>query len=284
LLIEPEDISIQLLLADMKTEMGDFSSALMDYNEIHERCITPQEKVEVFTSLENYFFLRGQVRKAIEYIELRLVEQEKFDTRLNILDARLSSLERYILAGKTDTAFQIAKEMEETLGPPLDVNIPLAYLRIYLELEQADEIEQYLGEFEAWLEMIEIEALRPLINWAQGKLHEIRGDYQAAIKFYSKNIESYSINPGMDFHIGRCYRMAKDYKKPEEYFQKIIDFHPYWPEELYEFGLVYAEWGKQDKAIEYLKRAQDIWADADPDYKPALMLREKLDELGILVQ
>jgi tetratricopeptide (TPR) repeat protein len=284
MLIEPDDISIQLLLADIKVEMGDFSSALTEYEEILQRCNTPQEKVEAFNRLENYFFLRGKVQKAIDYIHLRLAEQEKFDTRMNILDTRILSIERYILAGKTDSALKVAKDLEETLGPPHDHYIPYAYLRLYLEVEEADSIDKYLGEYEARFEERTIVAQGISLNWPRGKLHEVRGDYHTAILFYSMNLEVAPINPGMDFHIGRCYRMAGDYKKAEEHFQKIIDLHPYWPEELYEFGLVYAEWGKRDKAIKYLTRAQDIWADADPEYQPARELREKLAELGISVQ
>ncbi len=47
-------------------------------------------------------------------------------------------------------------------------------------------------------------------------------------------------------------------------------------------GLVYADWGKDDKALEYLKKAQSIWEDADTDYEPAMKAREKLAELEAL--
>ena len=128
-------------------------------------------------------------------------------------------------------------------------------------------------------ETMQIEISRAWLSWARGKLHETRGEYEAAIQYYLQSIEFYPISPSWKFHIGRCYRMNGEYRKAEEHFQKIIDLHPFWPEELYEFGLVYAEWGKYDKALEYLNRAQSIWENADPEYKPAAMLREKLAEL-----
>ena len=64
--------------------------------------------------------------------------------------------------------------------------------------------------------------------------------------------------------------------------QKLLAIHPYWPEEIYEMGLVYADWGKNDKALEYLKKAQSIWEDADTDYEPAMKAREKLAEMEAL--
>ena len=259
--------------------MGDFNSALKDYEEILDKCDNPQEKVQVYQGLENYYFLRGQVDKAIEYIERRLAEQEKFDTQLFILLTKFKSLERYILAGRVNTAFQIAREIEKNLGPPNDQLIPAAYLKIYLELEKASEIEKYVEIVDADIDTTKEEADRPSTFWARGKLLEIREEYEAAIKHYSKALEVYPNNPYMDFHIGRCYRMNKQYRKAEEHFQHIIDLHPFWPEELYEFGLVYYEWGKYDKALEYFSRAQAIWEHADPEYKPAAMLREKLAEV-----
>jgi tetratricopeptide (TPR) repeat protein len=283
LLIEPDNITILRLLANVKSEMGDFVSALNVYLEILGKCDSPQEKVRVYRSLEDYYFLRGQVNKAIEYIELRLTEQEKYETKLYILRTKFYSLERYILAGRVNTAFEYAREIEENLGPPNDHLIPAAYLKIYLEMEQAAEIEKYAELLDAYIDTAQMESDRPTTFWARGKLFEINGDYEKAIQHYLNPLETYPNNPYMDFHIGRCFRMNNQYRKAEEHFQKIIDLHPFWPEELYEFGLVYYDWGKYVKALDYFNRAQAIWKNADPEYKPAALLREKLAELEALI-
>ncbi len=64
--------------------------------------------------------------------------------------------------------------------------------------------------------------------------------------------------------------------------QEILAIHPFWPEENFEMGLVYADWGKNDKALEYFIKAQGIWEDADPNYKPAMRSERKLAELESL--
>jgi len=283
MLIEPDEISILLLLAKNKTERGEFNSALNDYAEILEKSYTPQEKVKVYKSLQDYYFLRGQVNKAIDYLELGLAEKEKYDTRFEILRTRSYSLVRYIVAGKTNVAFQYAREIEN-LGSPFDGMILQTYLDIYLELEHAEGIEEYLEKYEAYCEAMEIEISRAWSSWARGKLHETKEEYEAAIQHYLQSIELYPISPSWRFHIGRCYRMNKEYKKAEEHFQKIIDLHPFWPEELYEFGLVYAEWGKHAKALEYIRRANSIWENADTTYALAMRARQKLAELEALTR
>ena len=134
LLIEPDEISVQLSLAKINTELGNFSQALKDYNDILANCGTSQERFDVYKSLENYFFRRGQTGKGIEYLELKIAEQEKYDVQINILQSRIDALERYIIAGNPDIAFQIVDSIEQLLGPPLDYLAPLGYLIIYLEL------------------------------------------------------------------------------------------------------------------------------------------------------
>lgn len=283
MLIEPDNLTILLLLAKNRTEMGDYKSALNDYQEILEEFTDPQEKVKIYNGLQDYYFIRGQVKKAIEYLELGLAEQEKFDTRFQILQTRSISLARYILAGKTDVAFQFARDIEN-LGPPFDQMIQWAYLDIYLELENSEGIEEYLEKVEARIKKMQLEINRIYLLWARGKLYETRAEYETAIQHYLKCIEFYPISPSWKFHIGRCYRMNGEYRKAEDHFQKIIGLHPFWPEELYEFGLVYLEWGKHDKALEYVRRANSIWENADTTYEIAMRAREKLAELEELAQ
>jgi len=44
-------------------------------------------------------------------------------------------------------------------------------------------------------------------------------------------------------------------------------------------GLIYLEQGNEQKAKDYLKIANDIWKDADPNFEPANKAKAKLQEL-----
>ena len=279
LLIEPDEISVQLKLAKINTELGNFSEALKDYNNILENCTTSQERFDVYKHLENYFFTRGQVGKAIEYLELKIAEQEKYDVQINILDTRIDALDKYIIAGKSDSAFEIVKNIEKQLGPPLDYLVPLGYLILHMELEEVENLEKDLEEFEAFVEAMQLEIFENVILFARGKLHELKGEYDLAIQQHTKHLELQPANISMHFHPGHCYRLKGDYKKAEEHLEKVLAIFPFWPDANYELGLVYADWGKDDKALEYFRKVQSIWENADPDYEPAMKAREKLAEL-----
>jgi tetratricopeptide (TPR) repeat protein len=284
LLMEPDKISNLISLARIETDLGNFNKALDDYQDILEKCATPQERVQVYTSLENYYFQRGEVQKVIDYLELRIAEQEKYDLQGNIFETKTSALERYIIAGKSEVAFQIVRDAEKQLGPPLDIEIPFMYLRIYLELEQVEGIEENLEVLEAYAENMQMENIRAFLFFGRGKTFELRGDFETAIQYYIKYLEHQPTIISMHFHIGGCYRKMKEFKRAEEHLQKIMTLGgTYWPEEVFELGLVYADWGKMDKALEYVRRANNIWENADTTYALAMRAREKLAELEALV-
>lgn len=241
LLIEPDEISVQLSLAKINTELGNFSQALEDYNDILANCGTSQERYDVYKSLESFCFRRGQTGKGIEYMELKIAEQEKYDVQINILQNRIDAMERYIIAGNPDRAFQIVDSLEKQLGPPLDYLVPFSYLIIYLELEKVENIEKNLEEVVAFTEARELGIFQFFLEFAKGKLHELRGEYDHAIQQYERVLDLQPASKSMHFDLGRCYRLKKDYKKAEDHMQEILAIHPFWPEEVYELGLVYAD-------------------------------------------
>jgi len=81
-------------------------------------------------------------------------------------------------------------------------------------------------------------------------------------------------------YLGRCYRKLGELKKAEKHISISLKKAPYDPDYNYEMALVYADMGKNGKALEYLEKSLEVWAEADPDYKPAQKAREKLTELS----
>jgi tetratricopeptide (TPR) repeat protein len=278
LLIEPEDITVELSLARIKTELGEFAQGLEDYQEILEKCSSPMEKNEVYKRMESHFFLRGQLEKGIESMENKFTEREKYDAPINILTDKIDVAEKYIMIGRKDTALQIVETLEH-LGPPLDHVATLGYLIIYLELENTDSIEKYLPVFAKHIEEKQFGVLQNLEFYARARLYELKGEYDHAIREYTKVLEFQPVSKDMHYHIGRCFRKQKEFREAEDHLLEILGVHPFKPDELYELGLVYAEWGKEEKALEYLNRAVSVWEEADPEYEPAINAKELLTKL-----
>jgi hypothetical protein len=68
----------------------------------------------------------------------------------------------------------------------------------------------------------------------------------------------------------------EDFKNSKEILGSILDKHPNWPHTNYEMALVLLETGEETMARELLQRADEIWEEADGDFEPAQLVREKL--------
>ena len=166
------------------------------------------------------------------------------------------------------------------IGRPFDKWKAFGYLLIYMALEDADNIKQTLPEAEKTIQALGIENVRAILYAAEGILHELQGEHEQAIQKYKKSL---GIRPGkhrVEISIGECYRMLKQYAKAKESLQEVIKMLPFDPQAHYEIAVVYYETGEKEKALEHLKIALFVWQDADAEYQPAIIAKEKLVEWG----
>jgi tetratricopeptide (TPR) repeat protein len=278
ILIEPENIQILITLADIESNMGYFEQALEQYHEALELCKTPNQRSQVFLSFRQYYEMRGQLNRAIDYIQQAKVEGEKFQTPLQHLVDDVGYLGTYIYAGKQSLAFEAIKNIEGRLTPFVEKVLPLGYMEIYLAIEDADNAEKMIEGLEEFIRAWGVESFRFFVFFAQGRINEIRGEYEQAILDYQKSLElaptEFMTLEGM----GRCYRKLQEYEKAEKSLQDALKIRPFNPRFNYEIALVYWDWGKKEKALEHLERALYVWEEADPEYKPAQKARDKLTE------
>ena len=276
LLIEPDNVSVLLALAGIEETVGNFDQALEQYQDALEFSKTPEHRRQAYSSLKNYYELRGQLSKSLEHMLLENAEAEKYLPPVLILLTQLQGLSHYIQAGKREVAFQKLEVLQTQLAPPFDMFLPLGYLDIYLELEDADNAEKAITGVETMIQTFQFETLRRIVLHARGKVHEMRGEYEEAMRSYQRVLELEPTYASTNSRIGKCYRELKEFEKAEELIQKNLKIEPFNPEAHYEIALVYAAMGDQEKAIEHLNTALYVWEEADPEYKPAKKAREKL--------
>jgi tetratricopeptide (TPR) repeat protein len=151
-------------------------------------------------------------------------------------------------------------------------------MEIYLGMEDADNAEKTLDGIEELINSWGGESFRSYYFYSQGGINEIRGEYEQAILDYQKSLDLAPTDPLPKEGIGRCYRKLKEHEKAEKSLQEVLKIEPFNPKFNYEIALVYWDWGRKEKALEYLNRTLYVWEDADPDYKPAQKARDKLTE------
>ncbi len=278
LLIEPENIRVLLTLAEIESSLGNFDQALEQYLGALQVCKTPEQRVRALNSLSYYYQMRGEINKAIDYRNQSSIEAAKYQPPLAKQMEKASLLEIYIDAGKTDLALKAIKDVEGQLDPFVGKLLALAYMEVYLGMEDADNAEKTLVGIEELINSWGGESFRSYYFNSKGRINEIRGEYEQAILDYQKSLEIAPTDSLPKEGIGRCYRRLKEYEKAEKSFQEVLKIKPFNPKFNYEIALMYWDWGKKEKALEHLNRTLYVWEDADSDYMPAQKARDKLSE------
>jgi len=278
ILLEPENISILISLSNIEEIAGNYLAAFRQYQNALDLCQTPKDSAKVYSSLSSYYETRGQIKRSIEYLEMELNEREKFQSPLMFIFGKFGNMVKYVQIGKKELAFQTIEAMKTQLAPPMDQFLSAAYLMIYKELEDKENMKTAIDGVEILIKTFGVEMLRSNIVNAKGKLFEIDGKFEQAILMYNKELELKPTKVKINRYIGICCRKLKKYKEALEYFQKIVTILPFDPETHYELALLYDDLGKRDKALEHLNISLEVWKDADPEYIPAQKAREKLKE------
>jgi len=276
LILKPDDIPVLTTLANIEMDLGNFDKASKQLQEALQLCKTSEDKRKVYSNLASFFRRKGQMKKTLEYVKLRNKALEEYSAPLFVLNAKIASVADYVNAGQAEEAFRSLASLESTLSPPLNKLISIGYLLLYLELEKPGEVERRLAAVQDLINMFGNEQLLFLLHYARGEIHRKRGEYAEAIKSYEASLKIVTTETDVLERIGRCYRHLKQYEKAETSIQKTLKIHPFNPRSNYEMALVYLEKGDKEKALRHLKIASEVWKDADPDYKPAQLARERL--------
>jgi len=279
--IEPADISSSLRLGDIEAELGNFDRALDQYNEALLIAKTPQERSIVYGALESFYKMRGQIRKSIESMNKKLSEQKKFLNPIELLINQISemSLSNYIMIGDTNEAFNKLKIIESSMSPPWSKTSALGYLDLYLELKDTENAEKSIEGIEEMIRIFGEESKRKIIYHAEGRINELKGNYIEAILNYNSELEYNPTDVKILIYIGRCYREIGNYSKAKKLLQTVLKIFPFSPKATYEIAQIYIDTGNTEKSQYHLRRALNIWEDADQEYKPAKDAMEKLQEL-----
>ncbi|MDH3215011.1 MAG: serine/threonine-protein kinase [Candidatus Krumholzibacteria bacterium] len=280
LVIDPSLSRVLVDLGDIHAKLAEDASALEMFGRALAMSVAPQDRARVHRSLRGFYSNRGMMDKSIEHLKLMWAEYEKYMSPAVAQVRKLEDVCLFVRGGRTDEAFSEMESIRAQLSPPIDGLVPLGYLCIYAELEDAAEAEKALRGLESFIDTHDYEVMRGWIFWGQARIDELRGDYEAAIDNYQENFE---LNPGtLTAHsdIGRCYRRLGKCQKTVEAIEMLLKVYPNNPKANYEMALAYHEMGDQEKAMKCLHKALAVWKNADPVYEPAKKARATLEEWG----
>ncbi|MDT8394010.1 MAG: adenylate/guanylate cyclase domain-containing protein [Bacteroidales bacterium] len=274
-----EKEGIMINLGNVLRISGQFDQAYKQYMNVLSNAKNATDSATAYGALQNYYLIKGQVKKSLEVFELRV---EKIQTILAPLDLaifRTFNISPYINAGEPDKAIKILDDLAPMLEPPIDKLISVGYMEIYIEngdtakameaISSAEELVREFGEIN----------LMTIMYKARAKLNESNEKYQEAIENYKHILEISAVAYDVYADISRCYRLMNEFKKAEDMIQIALQYRPFDPVNNYEAGLLFLAMGDEEKALPYLRKAVDIWKDAEPEYDKANAAKNLLASL-----
>ena len=273
------EVPIKVGLANILLKTGNLDLAYEQYLEALNIARSARDSVSVINALQRYYLMKGQVGKSLEIFERKLVKLETLLSPKDLMVYRILNLEPYVNAGELDRAFETLEEIQAKLEPPLDNLVPFGYMLIYAETGETEKAREAISGAEDLIRGFGEEVLMANVYYTQGRINESIGEYQKAIENYNKYAEIEAISHFIHSFISRCYRHLKDFQQAEEEIEISLKYRPFDPVTNYEAALLYLETGEEEKGLEHLERAVDIWKDADSDYEKASIAKEKLSSL-----
>jgi tetratricopeptide (TPR) repeat protein len=223
--------------------------------------------------------MRGRITDVLQYRERAWAEEAKAVPPIQIMIERMNGLGEHIAIGDTARALELLAQYQAQLQPPFDAFQPLGELDVALELEDAARIDSAARACEGVIEQFSYEFLRPTVAYARGQAHYLRGEYRQAIAAWE---DERDLNPGdhtVPRQLGQAYRELGEHRRAESAFEEALRLRPADPRTRYEVALLEAARGRTDRAVEHLRAALGVWAEADPAYKWARRARETLGRL-----
>jgi tetratricopeptide (TPR) repeat protein len=278
-LVTSENVGVIIGLAELHADLGEFEAAEAAYERGLAAAKTPEQRFTVLRSIRRYHAYRADFERALDYQLQRDEAGAKFQPPIANIQLRLLGLRAFLRAGRTDEALQRLESLAAQMQAPMDALVPIGRIAVYETLEDADALAAALDDARNMLERTGLNMLERDILFGQGRLHEIRGEWQQALAAYEEELRLSPTDTSIPQQLGRVYRELGDLNAAEEQLRATLTAEPSNGRANYELALVQAEQGRAAEAIRSLERALATWANPTGDYPYPALAREKLATL-----
>lgn len=281
--IDPEDTESHIWLGYLAIDLGEFDAASAARDQAMEVARSAPDSATVFEFDEVFNYTKGRFADLVQAYRLHLAAILEY-TPWQMAPMEIVNSPALLYAARWgEAAFALVELDSLSVQAPerfRDAAFSQNYLQLYLDLEDA---ENATGELELLRSAGESSSWGPAYPLhAEARTHEIGGDCESAVPLYQELVENFPISSFVQswrVELGRCLRKLHRFAEAEEALNYLLRQKPAQPYAHYELAMVFADSGRVDDAIAHLEAALAVWAQADPNFRPAQSARAKLAEL-----
>ena len=124
------------------------------------------------------------------------------------------------------------------------------------------------------------------LNYCSAIGYAWRGDDQKALEHVKAGLdaitpEEIETKVWMTRFAAQVARQLEDYAEAERFLDQLFELEPFSPEGHLEAALIYHAQGQTERAIEHLRKALNVWENADPGHPRAKRARELSEQLRL---
>ena len=277
LIAHPDNIEVLADIGTLQYLLGDFADAQRKYEQALAASKTPNDRVNVQQHQMEFAKFRGEISRAVRHSNAITSELTSSKPPVIVQITRLQMLLDAYARMDGAAAERILEEARTKLPAPFNMNIPVFEMIAYSRLENADKLEPALAAVDELIKSKSFNYLKPRALQHRGHLHEIRGDCNAALRWYEESSRLEPLDPRLG--LGRCYRKLGRHAEAEKELAKVLRVAPADASANYEMGMMYKAAGDAARARQHFARAVETWKNADPGFKAAQLARQELAAL-----
>ena len=304
-MLDPMDLKPKHYLLYMKIKMGNYDNQIENESfRLYKYCKTRDDSISVMRLLGTSYLIEGKVKK------MRSLRDSIFNTfknisALSITKNTIQTLGELLDLGEKAEVLDIITNIENEYNFSMEnlakiteemnsshqstFNIDVLRKTIGLEIFTHEIFQNnYKEDIKIYLAFIKkLQSIYGNGNFLgengyllKAKLEVLNNKYDTAITILEEN-NIKSREPLYFLTLAKYYHHQKKYAKAEENFNVVLKRNPINPKGHYYAALLYYDWGKTEKANEYLNKALEVWEDADTDYIFSNMAKATAKEWNI---
>jgi tetratricopeptide (TPR) repeat protein len=280
LLIDPRHPAAFKGLGDVDRLRGAFEDARNQYELALENARTDNQRVDILGGLADLEWVGGRTALALVYLHRSWDAQLTAGGPFVSAQFMLQDMDQYARAGLVAEALDTIRTIEERLGDAFGSLSALGYLDVAIVIDSVELLESAIEATEVLIEQFGLEAVRPGVLQARGRIHELHGRCADALPLYRQALEQAPTLRGFRYDIARCLATVGQVDEAVQMLQDFVATWPASPVAFFELAGILHRAGRDAEARAELARALTFWTEADPQYQPYWKARALLDELS----
>ena len=280
LLLEPASQKYKLRAASITLKLGHYEEAEAELARIAARSESPRERVRLyglFMLLEN---MRGRTEATAAAVDSLYAVLSRVQNPMQADIAYTMALPTLSLMGRPQQMLDKLEPVAERIPEPFRDLTGVARAWALTDLGRAEEARQQIALATQLVDTYELETIRSHLALVNGMIDELDGDLDSAVARYRESVDlAVNFDPMNQIRLATALRKKGDLKDAREAVDKALAFHPAYSRGHLELARIEQESGHSEEAISHLEIALAAWAEASPDYPPALEARRLLEVL-----